>query len=259
MCTYGRFESVRQSSTFWKYQDYDNKELIIFNTATEPIELDESMYAENDIRVINQRVETATGKPYTSLGKIREDSLEYATGDLYSCWDDDDMFLPWHMSQCVDRMVESGRKAWMPGTSYWSPDGGQTFEHAKNAMEAAVLVDIDELKKYGFNYESGSEHLPWRHGLRDNGELIENVEVTPYESYAYIWGAPEAPHKTSGHLGQENNFEIHKAGSTDFGTGKKLTFVDPVQVESLFVNVCRSMNCNELDTKMKSYLTALEL
>jgi hypothetical protein len=126
-------------------------------------------------------------------------------------------------------------------------------------MEAAVLVDIEELKKYGFDHESGSEHTPWRHGLRDNGELVENIDVTPYESYAYVWGAEASPHKTSGHLGQPNNFEVHKEKSTDFGEGQKLTFVSPKQVERLFLNVCKSMNNDELDAKMNSHLQGVEV
>tara|TARA_Y100000310_G_C20574046_1_gene759564 strand:- start:293 stop:1093 length:801 start_codon:yes stop_codon:yes gene_type:complete len=256
MCTYGRFQTVRQSATFWKYQDYDNKELIIFNTSPIPIELDDSLL-EYDIRVVNQQTETDTVEPFSSLGKIREDALEYATGDIYICWDDDDMFLPWHMSQGVEKLLECGDPAWMPGQSYWSCDGGETFEHAQNAMEAAVLVDIDELKKYGFSHESGAEHLPWRRGMQNDGKLDEQVMVTPYESYAYVWGSADAPHKTSGNINQPNNFEHHKAGSTDFGEGEKLTFVPNDQVEKLFINVCKSMSNDELYEKVGTYLTRI--
>ena len=89
MCTYGRFHAVQRALGFWKYQDYDNKELIIFNTAPVPLELDESL-KEYNIAVHNHPTEVGTDIPYTSLGKIREQALAFTTGSIYSCWDDDD-------------------------------------------------------------------------------------------------------------------------------------------------------------------------
>ena len=98
------------------------------------------------------------------------------------------------------------------------------------------------LKKYGFEYKNGLEHLSWRVKMKNNGELSESDEVTPYESYAYVWGSSLAPHKTSGDVNNPDNFENHKLGSQDFGEGKKLTFVPDEQVEQLFVNVYNSFN-----------------
>jgi len=258
MCTYGRFNTVRQSTTFWKYQDYENKELIIFNTAPIPIELDDSLKGYN-IKVVNQQTELGTDKKYDNLGRIREDALTFTTGDLYSCWDDDDMFLPWHLSQCVKNLQENDLRAWMPAQSYWSPNNGESFDYARNSMEAAVIVYINEIKKYGFAYKNGLEHLPWRRGMLDDGLLSENDEVTPYESYAYIWGSQIAPHKTSGNVSDPDNFENHKDKSVDFGEGEKLTFVSPEHVERLFINVYKSKPSEELRVHLKQYLTTLDI
>ena len=258
LCTYGRFNTVRQSITLWKYQDYDNKELIIFNTAPVPIELDESL-KDYDIKVVNQQTETSKKKKYKSLGKIREDSLELATGDVYSCWDDDDLFLPWHLSQGIRELTDNDLKSWMPAKSYWSPNNGETFEHARNSMEATVFVYIDVLKKYGFAYENGTEHVPWRKGLVDDGLLSEDTEVTPFESYAYMWGSSIAPHKTSGSVNNPNNFNDHKEQSVDFGKGEKLTFVSDEHVERLFINVYKSFQSDQLRDHMKKYLTTLDV
>jgi len=202
-----------------------------------PIKLDESL-GDYNIKVINRECEFGTGEPYSSLGKIREDALEFATGEIYICWDDDDMFLPWHISQGIKKLKEHGTPAWMPAQSYFSHDDGETFKYARNSMEAAVLIKIDALKKYGFSYESGLEHLPWRTTMRDNKELVIE-EITPFESYAYLWGSQIAPHKTSGDVDNPNNFENHKAGSTDFGESKKLTFISDEQVERLFRNCAK--------------------
>ena len=257
MCTYGRFETVRQSATFWKYQDYDNKELIIFNTAPVHMHLDQSLHDCNII-VINQQNETGTPNSYKSLGKVREDSLQYATGDIYICWDDDDMFLPWHMSQGMKKLNEHGSRGWKPEHSYFSQNGGQTYKYAGNSMEASILVDINEVRKYGFHYESGSEHLKWLDPmLKAKDVVIESVR--PLESYAYVWGSKIAPHKTSGDINNPDNFEHHKQGSTDFGSGQKLTFVDDEQVEQLFVNVHSSLPSPELKEMLQKHLTVCKV
>lgn len=252
MCTFGRFDTVRQSSTFWKYQDYDNSELIIFNTAPVDIKLDESLEKYN-IRVVNQQNELGTNNPYSSLGKVREDALECAEGDVYICWDDDDMFLPWHVSRGVRKLHEHNCSAWKPERSFFSTNGGETYKFAGNSMEASIHVKMDAIKRYGFNYENGSEHLKWLIPMRDSKELVIE-DVTPTESYAYVWGSKIAPHKTSGNINSPNNFEEHKNGSQDFGEGKKLTFVDDEQVETLYRNVYKSLPSPLLGTYLNKHL-----
>jgi len=84
-----------------------------------------------------------------------------------------------------------GRGAWMPAQSYFSGDGGQTYRLARNSFEASVLVRTDYLLKYGFDTsKSGAEHLSWRSAMVADGHLSEEDEVTPFESYAYVWGEP---------------------------------------------------------------------
>jgi hypothetical protein len=68
-------------------QDYDDKELIIFNTATVPLSLDNSI-ANVGIRVINQPKCIVSGEFYSSLGSVRKSAMTHA-GDVYICWDDD--------------------------------------------------------------------------------------------------------------------------------------------------------------------------
>src|SRR5260370_33631595 len=109
-----------------------------------------------------------------------------------------------------------GRGAWMPAQSYLSGDGGQTYRLARNSFEASVLVRTDYLLKYGFDTsKSGAEHLSWRAATAADGHLSEEDEVTPSESYAYVWGEPG--HKISGEIDRPDNFELHQAHSTDVG------------------------------------------
>jgi len=215
MCTYGRFEIVKQSLTMFLAQDYPNKQLVIFNTATTPLILDEFLMSHPDIKVVNQ-THKSDGTPYKSLGCVRNASLEHAEGDIYICWDDDDLFMPWHITQAMSHWSKAPVVAWKPDVSYWSQDGGKSFLGLMgNAMEASFVVGMKHMKQYGFSTErSGAEHVDggW---LDKTDALIENV--SPLESYGYIWGDKRAGHKTSGHIGDGNNFENHKNASDDFG------------------------------------------
>ena len=215
MCTYGRFEIVKQSLTMFLAQDYPNKQLVIFNTAPTPLVLDEFLMSHPDIKVVNQ-THKSDGTPYKSLGCVRNASLEHAEGDIYICWDDDDLFMPWHITQAMSHWSKAPVVAWKPDVSYWSQDGGKSFLGLMgNAMEASFVVGMKHMKQYGFSTErSGAEHVDggW---LDKTDALVENI--SPFESYGYIWGDKRAGHKTSGHIGDVGNFENHKNASVDFG------------------------------------------
>jgi hypothetical protein len=178
-CTYGRFAFMKRSIACWLNQDYDDAELIVFNTAEESLVLDKSLH-DRRIRIINQCRDTTDGLPYRSLGLIRRDAAAHATGKVYVCWDDEDLYLPWHLSQGAANLMRCGRGAWMPAQSYFSNDGGRTYLLSRNAFEASVLVWTDYLFRYGFDIgKSGAEHLSWRMAMVADGHLSESDEVTP--------------------------------------------------------------------------------
>ena len=217
MCTYGRFDIVRQSITMFLAQDYEHKKLVIFNTAERPLVLSPGLSSRGDITVVNQN-KKADGTDFTCLGDVRNASLDHAEGDLYICWDDDDLFMPWHISQCVKWYANTERDvlAWKPDVSYVSVNGGTSFKGVMgNSMEASFVVEMQNLKRIGFSTDrSGAEHV-------DGGWLSETKtadhDISPFESYGYVWGDERAPHKTSGHINDDNNFETHKDRSADFG------------------------------------------
>jgi glycosyltransferase involved in cell wall biosynthesis len=213
MCTYGRFKTVERSLSFFFEQDYLNKELIIFNTAPVPLESD------LPIKIINNQISYITGKPYTSIGQVRADALTHATGDLYVCWDDDDLYAPYHLSQSIERYNACGKKAWKPRASLYTSDAGLTFSKMENNMEASIIVDI-ACVEFGLD-KTGDEHIRWLDKLRDEKQIEEMEYVKP--SYCYFWG--DGLHKQSGNIKSPNNFEEHKAAEQDFGD-RKLRMID---------------------------------
>jgi len=251
-CTYGRFTFLKRAIACWLNQDYGHAELIVFNTAEQPLTLDKSLQGRR-IRLINQSRDTMNGLPYSSLGMVRHDAAAYAAGDVYVCWDDDDLYLPWHLSQGVANLTLCGRGAWMPAQSYFSDNGGQTYHLSRNAFEASVLVQTDHLRRYGFDTnKSGAEHLSWRMAMVADGHLSEDDEVAPFESYAYVWGEPG--HKISGEIDSPDNFERHKAQSIDFGAGTALVPEDQEKLETFYANIYASNPVPSLGERLNSYL-----
>lgn len=222
MNTYRRFTCVNRSVRFFLEQDANiEKELIIYNTDTEfPIELDDELLKEH-ITVVNNNTDKLTNLPYTNIGSIRRDSLSYATGTHYICWDDDDIFLPWHIRQSIDRFnCNPEIWAWKPFTSmFWKSNHDP--ELAWNNMEASILIDLEKLKGIGFlNHQGGGEHLHWINVFNAAKKLYIDKEAIP--SYCFNWHdqGEMRGHKQSGTIDRVDNFEYHKANTTDYAKSK---------------------------------------
>ena len=222
-CTYGRFTCVERVLNCFLSQTYENKELIIFNTDTDSPYLDEKcQYTPYGIIFINCSKDSVTGEAYTNVGAIRRDALRFASGKYTVCWDDDDVFLPWFMEQASDRMETTGLPSFKPEKSFFY--SGNNLRLVKNTLEASVIASTEKVREYGYLLETGKEGLGWYTKMRDNKELNENDSYY-LPSYCFNWndGAlMNAPHKQSGDIDNPNNFNNHKAASTDAVNGRTL-------------------------------------
>jgi len=219
VCTsFRRFYCVRRIIAQYLIQTYPNAELIIFNTDMEyPFEL-----GFNDpnftIRVINNNRNYLTGEPYKNRGEICRDAVTHATGDYFMLADDDDIYLPWHIQQAVDKIEEVGNDAWKPEKSLFATP--TKIEFAQNTMEASVIVKMNRIREIGFREDlTGYEGLSWYTQLRDEKQLDEHYKKY-IPSYCFNWSDPQevAGHKQSGDINNPENFENHKVATKDFAT-----------------------------------------
>lgn len=218
-CTYGRWSFVREALTFYALQDYAERELVIFNTHEVPLIVEPGLADALAVRVINARGD------YKSLGQVRALALAYARGAYYACWDDDDLWTPWHLKVAMARISETGTVSWKPSRSWWTMNGGKKYDPSENQFEASIVCEIEAVRKYGFQMSNGSEHLPWLEGTRA-GTLTE--DVGPWMSYAYRWG--NGLHHMSGGRPQDVVFGEHNAATQEHGDGKPLTLFDAAPV-----------------------------
>lgn len=212
-------------------QDYRNSELIIFNTDTEnPFSLHPSLTGSNII-VVNCSIDYVTSKPYTNRGAICRDAVTHATGDYFLLADDDDIYLPWHLRQALDGILENGKDSWKPEKSFFA--SRSKLELVMNTMEASVIVKMDRIREIGFRTDAtGYEGLSWYTRLRDERQLDEH-ETRYIPSYCFNWSDPSeiAGHKQSGDINNPNNFENHKLFSTDVSNELLTAISDQEMIE----------------------------
>lgn len=111
MPTFGRPDLVNESVAMFLDQDYDNKELIIFNDCA-----GQRFHFEHpQVTVINQT------SRFASLGEKRNACIEQANGEILAVWDDDDVYLPWRLSDAVSEMMRQQIAFYRPAEfwAYW--------------------------------------------------------------------------------------------------------------------------------------------
>lgn len=215
--TYRRSFCVERIIAQYYAQSYLNKELIIFNTDEEyPYSLG---FIDSSIIVVNNGLDYQTNKPYKNRGQICRDAVTHTTGDYFMLADDDDIYLPWHIEQAVDGILETNKDAWKPEKSFFATQ--EKLMLVKNTLEASLIVKMNRIKEIGFRYDlSGYEGLSWYTQLRDEKQFDENnPNFVP--SYCFNWGDASniAGHKQSGDIDNIDNFENHKVASLDYSKG----------------------------------------
>lgn len=87
--TADRKNLLQRSLYSYKNQTHSNKELVIIDNGREPIEELLSDFEKSEVCYV--RVKPSEDNV---LGNLRNLSLEHATGNYITCWDDDDWFHP---------------------------------------------------------------------------------------------------------------------------------------------------------------------
>jgi glycosyltransferase involved in cell wall biosynthesis len=171
--TYGRLSKLNEVVTCFLEQDYNNKKLIILNNHPIPLSCNFP-----NVTVYNEPI-------YPTLGDCRNRLIELAEGDFIRTWDDDDLYLPWTLSQGIENIGNA--VAWKP-TRSWFWMRGKTPQLVENVFEASMLVQLDIAKKSGYSKNSmGDEHIDLIRGIDKEGGC-KKTEMGILASYVYRWG-----------------------------------------------------------------------
>jgi hypothetical protein len=231
MATCGRHKLAERSLRFFLDQDYpEDHTLLIYNNSSVKINglrVEEDVPEHKHVILINQNIDSKTGKQYDNLGAIYNDILiaekAMVKADIITHWDDDDIFLPNHISAGAGNLILSkldlgygpGKyKAYKPAQSYYRHPGG--VELMNNTLEPSMFVDAKHIHEYGYSLETTPQHLQWVNPLVSKGEIFVDPKGTP--TLIYNWGDTDIPtFKTSGDPNNQKNFENYRNFSQDHG------------------------------------------
>lgn len=190
MATHGRYEEVCRAVLDFLRQDYPNRELIILNNHPEPLSIPVDDVMIQHVRIINE-------PGHATLGDCRNKLLAEAQGEYVRTWDDDDVYLPWTISQGVAHIGDE--IAFKPRCSWFDAEG-EGFRLEDNVFEAAMLVRRDFAREHPYQPTAGDEHHTLMQAIHAvGGERRRDLGV--WASYVYRWGY--GVHHISGTMGRD--------------------------------------------------------
>jgi len=202
--TYGRFERLRDAIAGFLLQDYPGeKRLLILNDAPVPIVLGAGAEC---VTVVNVPAR------YPTLGHKRQALLQMAETPLVAHWDDDDLYLPWHLSACVAALrAHPGARCAKPNAAWFGvgPPGAWALRGVRrNLFEGQmVFYRARALELGGYPPLNSGQAAALLAAFRRAGEL--HVWDPPRHELSYIYRWADGLHHVSG-AGQ-------RSGDRDFG------------------------------------------
>jgi hypothetical protein len=175
MGTYGRYEVACEAlACFLQQSAISNATLLIYNQHPKPLFFDHPC-----VRIVNEP------GPGRSLRYIRQRMHELARPDaeFIHWWDDDDLYLPWHLQDCLDHIGQS--VAWQPASS-WFSEGNARFSRHSNVFEGSWMFRADYLKNASVDTHPVYTDHPVIQQSREAG-LVARTELGDFASYIYRW------------------------------------------------------------------------
>ncbi len=200
---------LRRSLLSYQAQTYPNKELVVVDDGRDPLDELLSELPTGPIRYI--RLEK---KPENTLGRLRNLSLEAATGDCLTIWDDDDWYHPDRLKIQVAALV-AGNDSCLLSSALFHLDAPGYFDHPfRSPFRKGVPGSLVFVRDPSIHYPElrrGEDSVflkAWRrrpqkkletvyaylqvrcyHGTNtwDYGHFIRRLKSSPRDAAAYAW------------------------------------------------------------------------
>lgn len=179
MATHGRHYYLERAVGMFLNQTHANKHLIILQNSNVDQKLDKEY---PNITLINEH-------NFSNLGEIYNRAMEFlpADTDLVCVMDDDDMYLPNHLSEGERGFLRGGKKAYKPNYSYFVD--GEKIAPMSNVLEPSWFIDVNVMRKLKFKPECKAHHSTWIHWLLQNNELY--VDLVGPKTFGHVWRDPD--------------------------------------------------------------------
>lgn len=222
-CTRGRHTLLERCVGLFLKQDYEGVAYqIIFNNAKpsrNPQRMAKDYNTDNKkIILVNQPFDSRTGERYSSINQIFENAMMHVSEEVevVTFFDDDDIFLPNHLSEGVKGYKEAREQGMWAYKPYHSLiQTTNSIEEIHNMCEPSVFVNKEYVNTLGFSTHSAAYHHQWLNPLIREGKLYEPIDGTPTFVYQWVGGC----YHISGDGENPKNLENHNRNSTDEGDG----------------------------------------
>jgi hypothetical protein len=175
MGTYGRHSLVCESlACFLQQSLISNATLLIYNQHPVPLSFEHPR-----VRIVNEQL--AAGP----LRYIRQRMLALAdpSAELIHFWEDDDLYLPWHLEDCMKRIGDNA--AWKPAKCWMSMRNTQ-FSCETNMFEGSWVFRAEHLKAAPFDTHPDYIDHPAHLQTLEAGRLA-STDLGGRTSYIYRW------------------------------------------------------------------------
>jgi hypothetical protein len=218
MGTYGRYSLACESlACFLQQTALSDATLLIYNQHPVPLRFEHPR-----VRVVNEVRENV------SLRQIKQRMLELAdpAAEFIHFWDDDDLYLSWHLQDVLENIGDS--VAWKAERN-WVWMGDRDFTLESNFFEGTWTFRADFLRAAPLETHPLYCDHPVYMQTWDAG-LLATTDLGDFANYIYRWHFNGNQHVSAypfkNERDQTTNIEKYRAGSTDIRTGGVLIPAD---------------------------------
>lgn len=177
MGTYGRYSLAAEAlACFLQQTAIDEAMLLIYNQHPVPL-----AFEHPRVRVVNET------PPHQGLRFIRQRMMELVDEEaieFYHWWDDDDLYLPWHLADGLDQIGSA--PAWKPKWS-WTSVRNVEFAARYYPFEGSWLMRADALRAAPIDTHPDYTDHPFMKQMQEAGTVVK-VDPGELGSYIYRWG-----------------------------------------------------------------------
>lgn len=178
--TADRRELLKRSLYCYKKQTHPNTELVVVDNGEDTIDDLLTDYPSDEVRYV--RVEPS---PDNVLGEMRNISLENATGDYITCWDDDDWFHPDRIKIQLNTILDNNADACCLTTSLMHLNNEKFMHHPyKGTLKGGVPPSILHRKNDSIRYPSLNRHEDTQ--FLDQWKQKKYVQLPSEYAYLFI-------------------------------------------------------------------------
>ncbi|HTV30637.1 MAG TPA: hypothetical protein VMF32_23030 [Xanthobacteraceae bacterium] len=175
MGTYGRYSQVCDGlACFLQQTALEDATMLIYNQHPVPLTFDHPR-----VRVINET------RPTRPLRYIRQRMFDLAdpAADLIHLWDDDDLYLPWHLQDCLEHIGDAA--AWKPARSWYSHSTSE-FNLIHEIFEGSWIFRANHVARASLDtHPTAIDHPIYAQTIEAG--LVAVTDLGGRASYIYRW------------------------------------------------------------------------